>query len=88
MPSHLPLLVSVFHCSSAIVAADFNAGGCNILELATVTGKRKKGALKLHPSTVLCSVVTKGGKQYKVRLGRRRIAGFSWAVRARRGKVN
>jgi len=55
--------------SSAIVAADFDAGGCNVLESAVVTGKKKKGALQLHPTTILCSVTTKGGEQYKVGRG-------------------
>ncbi|CAN0539300.1 unnamed protein product, partial [Ectocarpus sp. 12 AP-2014] len=55
--------------SSAIVAVDFDAGGCNVLESATVTGKKKKGALQLHPTTILCNVKTRGGKEYKVHIG-------------------
>ncbi|CAM9843589.1 unnamed protein product [Ectocarpus sp. 12 AP-2014] len=55
--------------SSAIVAVDFDAGGCNVLESATVTGKKKKGALQLHPTTILCNVKTRGGKEYKVCTG-------------------
>lgn len=51
---------------STIVAADFDAGGRNVLDSATVKGKKKKGALQLHTSTVLCSVTTKGGKKFEV----------------------
>ncbi len=40
-----------------------------MLETAVVTGKKKKGALQLHPATVLCSVTTKRGEQYKVGRG-------------------
>ncbi|CAM9383008.1 unnamed protein product [Ectocarpus sp. 12 AP-2014] len=54
---------------SAIVAVDFDAGGCNVLESATVKGKKKKGALQLHPTTILCNVKTRGGKEYKVCTG-------------------
>ncbi|CAM9756763.1 unnamed protein product [Ectocarpus fasciculatus] len=54
---------------SAIVAVDFDAGGCNVLETATVKGKKKKGALHLHPTTILCNVKTRGGKEYKVCTG-------------------
>eukprot|EP00752_Nemacystus_decipiens_P016378 g14640.t1 len=54
---------------SAIVAVDFDAGGCNMLESAVVKGKKKKGALQLHPATMLCSVTTRGGKEYKVCTG-------------------
>lgn len=49
-----------------IVAVDFDAGGCNVQESAVVKGKKKKGALQLKPTTVLCSVTTRAGKHYKV----------------------
>ncbi|CAM9126298.1 unnamed protein product [Scytosiphon promiscuus] len=54
---------------SAVVSVDFDAGGCNVLESATVKGKKKKGALQLHPTTVICAVTTRTGKQYKVCTG-------------------
>eukprot|EP00903_Cladosiphon_okamuranus_P005637 g5603.t1 len=53
----------------AIVAVDFDAGGCNVLDSALVKGKKKKGALQLLPATILCSVMTRGGKEYKVCTG-------------------
>ena len=52
------------------MAVDFDAGGCNVLESAVVKGKKKKGALQLHPATVLCSITTRGGKEYKARCPR------------------
>lgn len=55
---------------SEIVSADFDAGGCNVMETTIVKGKKKKGALQLYPTTVLCSVETRGGKKYKVRHAR------------------
>ncbi|CAM9256999.1 unnamed protein product [Ectocarpus sp. 4 AP-2014] len=57
------------YCSTAIVALDFDAGGCNVLESATVKGKKKKGALQLRPTTILCNAKTRGGKEYKVCTG-------------------
>ncbi|CAN0537222.1 unnamed protein product, partial [Ectocarpus sp. 8 AP-2014] len=53
----------------AVGAVDFDAGGCNVLESATVKGKKKKGALQLRPTTILCNVKTRGGKEYKVHIG-------------------
>lgn len=49
-----------------IVAVDFDAGGYNIQESAIVKGKKKKGAMQLQSSTVLCQVTTMSGKLYKV----------------------
>lgn len=37
-----------------------------MLETAIVKGKKKKGALQLNPTTILCNVKTRG-KEYKVR---------------------
>lgn len=50
------------------MAADFDAGGQNVFDSATVKGKKKKGALQLQPSTVLCSITTRGGKKFEARL--------------------
>ncbi|CAN0004652.1 unnamed protein product [Ascophyllum nodosum] len=52
-----------------IVAVDFDAGGCNIQQSEIVKGKKKKGAMQLQSSTVLCSITTNSGKQYKVCTG-------------------
>ncbi|CAM9936787.1 unnamed protein product [Sphacelaria rigidula] len=52
-----------------IVSADFDAGGCNVMETTIVKGKKKKGALQLYPTTVLCSVETRRGKKYKISTG-------------------
>ena len=65
-PPHSCTTPIYFSRFSAIVGADFDAGGRNVLESAVVKGKKKKGALQLHPATVLCSVTTRGGTEYKV----------------------
>lgn len=48
------------------MSVDFAAGGNNLAEAAVVTGKKKKGALHLHPTMVLCNVKTRGGEEYNV----------------------
>lgn len=63
-----PTHPAVGNNDNEIVTIDFEAGGFNVLETAIVKGKKKKGALQLNPTTILCNVKTRG-KEYKVCTG-------------------
>ncbi|CAM9111139.1 unnamed protein product [Discosporangium mesarthrocarpum] len=53
-----------------VVQLNFEGEGLsNVLQGTKVKGKKKKGAMQLQADSILCTIVTEGGEEYKVRTG-------------------